>query len=692
MPNTIPPEMLDELVDLESTEEIYPEEEQSPIRKEIDSDGPVDEVTGLPEDVIKAILTCYKLYEEEDRPIREVMTLFWKKLENYFHGIQRIFLDATARDWRRVYEDEDEVDSDIDPTFYDKIVNVFRAHGESLIAALSIKTPNTIFYPDDADVVEDIDTAKACTKIDRLIDKHNDAILVFIKSLFILYNCGVVACYIYNRKSNKYGSVEIPNYGEDVPVTTVNITCQVCGNLQDQIIYKGELDPSTLPSQITCETCGNTEVPKIETTQELIPQIVGYTNEPKSRIMMDVFSPLYAYFPFYARKQEHIPYLCLKFEQHYAALKARYKNLVKAGKLPRGGSSKDAYERDLRTFSYWQSSEQNNLITTACYWQRDWAFEILEDEELVTKCKKYFPDGCYAVIINDVVAEAYNEDLDDHWEISSHPLSNFLHADPIGKPIAPLQELRNEAVDLVVETFEHSIPETFVDKEVLNFDSYSKERAKPGMKYPVKRPPQGSISDSFYADKSAAITEEHEAFIKRLDVDGQFVIGDFPSVYGGPATSGSKTAKEYVESRAMALQRLNTTWTVLKHWWARCKGKAVPLYIHNMIEDEKYVDRSKQSETGFVNVWIRQTELTGKLGSVEADSEEELPMSSAQLKSLFVELMTLNNETINDGLFHPQNLPLMTKALGAPDFHIPGSDDRDKQFSEIAELLRGQAI
>ena len=43
-----------------------------------------------------------------------------------------------------------------------------------------------------------------------------------------------------------------------------------------------------------------------------------------------------------------------------------------------------------------------------------------------------------------------------------------------------------------------------------------------------------------------------------LIADGQFVLGDFPSIYGGPAQSGSKTAREYLESRAVALQRLGS--------------------------------------------------------------------------------------------------------------------------------------
>lgn len=656
-----------------------------------DENLPIDEATGLPQEIVDAIIAASNFYEEEDRPLREVMIGFWKKLENYFNGIQRIFWDFGVRDWKRVDIDQNQ----LDPNLYDKIINIYRAHGESIISALSIKLPSAIFYPDDADVIEDVETAKACSKIKTLIEKHNDGILIFIKSIFILFNCGVVAAYIYNRKKSDYGTIKVPTMGKDVTVSNLNLNCSNCGNNIQQSEFKDaspEIIQNSIPQFLTCPNCGVEAEPVPELTEELIPQIVGYTDEPKSRTMIEVFSPLYVYMPFYARKQELMPYLRLKFEQHFALLKNNYPKLAKLNKIPRGGSH-DVTGKYARSYSYIYDTDNQNLVTTDCIWLRPWAFECLDDEELVKKLKAQFPDGCYAVIIKGVVAEAYNESLDEHWQISHHPLSHHLHADPIGKPLAPVQELKNETTDLAIDTFEHSIPETFADAEVLDFAKYGKAQALPGMVYPVKKPISGgSIGDSFYALKTATLNEEIDSFNRRLDSDGQFVIGSFPSIYGGPAVSGSKTAKEYTESRAMALQRLNTTWTMLKYWWAKVIGRAVPIYIKGMRSDEKYVEKSTKSETGFVNVWIKQTELQGKLGSVEADAEEDLPVSSGQLKDVLVQLMTLNNDFVNEALYHPQNTPLISKALGAPEFYIPGQDDRDKQFAEFAELLKSGPI
>lgn len=687
--------------------------------------------SGYPEEVEKALLALDELFSKEDEGIRNQWLAFWKKLDNYFNGIQRIFWDFDAESWRGIDEEN------LDPSMYDKIINVYRAHGEAIIAALSVKLPNVAFYPDDADVTEDIDTAKAYSKVSELISKHNQGLLLFIRALFILYNQGVCAAYIYNRSKSEYGTIQVPEYGEDVEVTTHTLTCPVCRGFirsfetkapaqvenaqpisdptqqgappaqaepQAQQGFSQQQQPMPEPQgqaispqaqppaqeipqaqgQIElCPNCGAEVEPEDEAIDEKFPQIVGYNEQSKSRTIIDVFGPMYAHMPFYARKQEHMPYVRLRFEQHFSLLKAIYPNIK--DKIS-GATDAQSYDREVRAYNNLDDVYTKNLVTSTCAWYRPWAFEVLDDDS-AKLLHETFPDGVYFVRLKDLVAEARPEKLDEHWEITNNPLSNYIHADPIGKPMAPIQEIRNELTDLALDTFEHSIPETFVDADVLDFTKYGTSTAKPGMKYQVKKPMGGTIKDSFYSDKPASMSTEMIEYRKTLDQDGQFVLGSFPSIYGGPATSGSKTAKEYTESRAMALQRLNTTWSMLKHWWAGVMSKAVPLFVEALVEDEKYVMR--EGNTGFLNVWIRQAELTGKVGRVEPEANEELPASFSQYKQILMELMGMQNDQINAAIFNPANTGNVAKVLGWPDFHIPGQDDRDKQYGEIADMLQG---
>jgi len=632
------------------------------------------------ENVHRCTLTLFEEYKKEEQDIRETRIAFWKKLENYFDGIQNIFFDYGARDWRRV----DSTNPVFDPNLYDKIVNIYRAHGESIIAALSVKLPRVIFYPDDADNVEDVDTARACNDVKKLIEKDNNGTLCLIKALYYLWNQGVAAAYVYNRASNEYGTIKVPQYGPDVPVHTTDYYCPVCTQHLDQQQIKGLPEPQH-PDMALCPKCGPVS-PIPDTISELLPQVLGYTDEAKSRTIIDVFGPMSAQMPFYARKQEHMPYLMLRFEQHEALLKSVYKDVAEKIR----GKSDSNFDRTARMQNNnWDSNQ--HLVTTSCCWFRPWSFSVLSEQDAEMMLAK-FPDGLYAVILNDdLVAETREESLDKHWAVTHSPLGNFIHTDPLGKTLAPVQDIRNEAVDLSIETFEHSIPETFADPDVLNFEAYGETAAAPGMKYEAKPKAGRSLAESFHTIKTATVNDEMENFIKRTDADGQFVSGSFPSIYGGPNTSGSKTAKEYSESRAMALQRLNTTFTIIKDWWARVMACGVQNYITGMVEDTRIVSKGP-SGSGFVNKWIKQSELSGKIGRVEADAEEELPSSYAQIKSTIMELVTLNSDDINTALFDPANSPIIAKAIGIPDAKIPGADSRDKQIGEIAELLKNAPI
>lgn len=638
-----------------------------------------DELTGLPQDLVEVVLSISQEYEKEDRDEREEKRPLWLKLENYFDGFQRRYWDAVRKDWRVLPDDEEYETS----RHYDKVINIYRAHAESIIAALSTKLPSAVFYPEDADVIEDLETAKVCVKIKKLVERHNNGKLLLIRSLMYLFNTGLVAAYIYNRKNSSYGTYQKPIYSKEaITVTTVSLNCAECGSQVDEIIFKDER--GKIPEEEKkCEVCGYNGVPVEEEYTDDIPQITGYTNEPKSRTAIEVFSPLFVHIPLYARSQELCPYIRLKFEQHYSLIKDKYPNLVKKQNV----STRTELDADERGISL----NAKNLVTVECLWVRGWGINIHEDKEKIKKLREKFPDGFYCVIIDGQLCEIHNENLDDHWEISVNPLSEYLHAQPLGKPVAPIQDLKNEVVDLQIETFEHAIPETHARADVVDFKKYAKSRATPGMVYPAMTPSDGSpLGNAFHTIKTATLSEESDLFNKRLDNEAQFVLGSFPSIYGGPATSGSKTAREYEQSRTMALQRLGTTWKLMQNFWTPLMGKAVQLYIKALKssnQDEKFVER--EPNVGFINIWLKQSELEGKIGRVEPDVEEDLPQTANQLKDVAIQLLTMGNEDINEAMMHPQNAPFLTKILGAPEFFIPGSDSRDKQYAEFSELVQG---
>lgn len=598
-------------------------------------------------------LNIAKDYEKEDEFFRSGHLRSLKKKELYWRGEQRIFWNDSDGAWRSandltVFEKEE-----YNLASYDRVINVYRPHGESIIAALSIQTPNVVFFPADADNPQDIMTAKGYSKLSESIQKHNKSALVFIKALHILYNQGPVFFYNFMHTSEAYGMRQIPQT-EYKPVTKLILNPQT-GQMEQKV--------------------------------EVLPHLVGFTEEPKSKPQTAVYGPLNVEVPSHVKMQEDTPYLKLEFEQHISVIRATYHEKYDELKAETWGSNyEERYARSRNSFD-----DRYELATVKIFWFRPWAMATRSKEDYQRFSSKY-PNGARVVIVNRKVLEVTNEALDDHWTISFPIFSETIHAEAMGEPAIEVQELRNDAVNLADQLIRHGVPETYADNEVLDFKAYANSPKAPGQIFPVKPRPGRSISDGFHTLKTATVSQEVDVYVKRLDQDGQFVTGAFPSIYGGPAQGGSKTAAEYSMSHQQALQRVSTYWKLLCQLWADGHAKAAREYALYLIEHNETDQYVKKNGNSFVNVWTRHAELEGKVGSVEPEASESLPMSSSQIRDLLMRVIQLQDPVLNGTLYHPENAQMVATALGMPSLYIPGNDDRNKQLVEIQLLSQSQPI
>lgn len=657
------------------------------------------------EETIKTNLkTIADHFGEEDRAVRERQIRLYRKLKYYWNGFTRIWYSETAHDWRVWGNLSD--DSDGDDSYYDKPVNIFKAYLESIIAALSISTPGIRCAPDDADNPLDISTAKAGNKIAELIAKHNNVTFLWLHALYIYCTEGMVACYSYSKEDDSYGTYEEKEYKDDVEERYI---CPSCGEqISDTLFTQAEQD-EFMPDDgdieinnlienegmITCPECSEMIDPDLEKSKLVVTKLTGITHKPKTRQCMEVYGGLYVKVPNYAMKQEDIPYLIFSYETHYANALDRFPFL--RDKIMKGGSTYaasgigDPYERWGRLSTQYYGEYPINNVTIRNIWLRPASYNILSSDTDVAELKKQFPNGCKIVFVDDCIASAENESLDDCWTLTHNPLSDYLQHDPLGLLLVSVQDITNDLISLVIQTIEQGIPQTFVDPAVVNQDEYNQQENTPGALYSTK--PQGAnknISESFFTFKAATLSEEVLPFSDRIQQMGQLVSGALPSLFGGQSEAGSKTASEYAMSRSQALQRLQTPWKMLSIWWKEIFSKVVPAYIKDMAEDERLVEKDKQGN--YVNVFVRKAEVQGKIGDIELESSEQLPTTWAQIKDVIMKLMELNNPQLLEALFSPENLPWIGEALGLTSFKLPGEDDRQKQYEEIQQLLMSEPI
>lgn len=641
-------------------------------------------------------------FDKEDRFIRERQIRTWRRLKLFWDGFQRTYYSEVAHDWR-VY-DPQQAEDDAQQSYYDKPINVFKAYLESIIAALSVTVPPVKCYPDDADNPNDLNTAKAGDKIAQLIYRHNDVPLLWLNALYVFCTEGMVAAYNYTKEDESYGTYEQHDY-EEVPENHQITTCPLCGmEIEDKIvdsfdnIEKDEFAPGpddvALHSLLNqgmevCPNCAQMIDPEIRQSTTVVTRLVGTTHQPKARQCIECYGGLYVKIPSWAKKQKDIPYLIYSYETHYTNVIERFPHLydkLRGSTEPKG--TYDAYEAWGRLSTQYLGAYPRDTVTVRNNWFRPSAFNILPEEDS-KKLKELFPDGCRVVFANDEFCEATNECLDDCWTLTYNPLTDYLQHDPLGLLLTSIQEITNDLVSLTLQTVEHGIPQTFVDKGVLDFQAYRNTEVAPGMIFPVTAKSGKSIGDSFYEVKTATLSGEVMPFGEKIQSLGQLVSGALPSLFGGQM-SESKTASEYSMSRAQALQRLQNTWKIFTYWWKNIFGKVIPAYLKCIQEDEREVEMNEFGN--FVNTYIRYAELQGKIGRVELEANENLPMTWQQKKDVVMMLLQSGNPEILAILGAPENLPVIREAIGLTDFFVPGEDDREAEYEEIKQLVSSEPI
>src|SRR5688572_7194972 len=95
-----------------------------------------------------AILAITKTFETDDEQAHDNYRRRGRKNELYWNAIQDTFWSDTANDWRLLSERDEEAEVNFeDADEYNTVINIYRAYGESIIAALTAGLPNVRFYP-----------------------------------------------------------------------------------------------------------------------------------------------------------------------------------------------------------------------------------------------------------------------------------------------------------------------------------------------------------------------------------------------------------------------------------------------------------------------------------------------------------------------------------------------------------------
>lgn len=665
----------------------------------------------LTEKEIEAIENIIEDFENDDQSVRERQIRDWKRLELMWAGFNNFYWDYVAHDWRMFgYPSSDSGTDDNQGGSYDKNINVFRAYGETIIAALSATVPPIKGLPDDADNENDVLTARSANKIAELLYPQLNAPLLWVRILFTYYLQGCVASYNWTDEDEKYGTVDLPEE-EEKEVDGEQSICKNCGNIisereivegiinqesdeydpgDDDILIKDLIGDGT--AKTLCPECLTSTDPERVKTKIVVTRIIGKTAQAKSKQCIEINGGLYVRIPNWARTQKETPYIFYDYECHFSTLYEEYPVLwekfkdIENAKI-NSPDGNQLYERWGRLNPAYRGEYPFNCPTLKQRWLRKSAFNSLSDEKLAKKLKKKFPDGCYAVKVNDQFLFACNESMDDHWTLMINPLSNNITYDALAQLEVAVQEITTNLLSLELQCIEHSVPTVFFNPKFLNAEQFRNTEVAPGGMYPTKTIGENrNITDGFHTIQTASVSSELDPFSSKINEMGQFVLGATPQIWGGSSNSSSRTASQYAMQRNGAQVRLSAlTGRTVNIFWKTIWSKVIPAYMKCMLEDERLV--KPQGSDSFSQTIIRKSETEGKIGDYYLEAPEGLPQSLDQVRDTMMEIMKSGNEQLMSALFTPENIPNLVKLYGIPDFEVPGQKDREKQYEEIRQLV-----
>jgi hypothetical protein len=426
--------------------------------------------------------------------------------------------------------------------------------------------------------------------------------------------------------------------------------------------------------------------------------------EKEEREISEAFGTLETKVPMRARNIKKCPYFIIS--QEIECVEAKEDNPEFADKISPGPSGfGEEYERTARMGVLSGGSKlltadvQSHLVTQHWVWMRPSWFHNVgkkqgtkstkndegKHQEITKELRELFPNGCHVCFMGDVYVGSRAESMDDHLEVSFPLPGDSMSRRSMGWSIVPVQNTTNDSYNLWKETYDYTIPVTWINAKIADMPAIREQISEPGNHIPFGKPAGESMEDQFHTENPASVSADFVSFVQ--DVRGnlaQFISGAVPSLWGG-AMPDQKTASGYAMAREQALGQMGLPWGSMQRHFARIYEQAV------MIAAEKRGDTSLNVEiTGKRGTRVEEMNFGNiSVGKILCfpDVDSSFPETFSAKRQSLMQLISMAGEAILPFLQTPNNLKVFLQALGVEDFEIPAESAGDQQLREMEKLL-----
>ena len=645
-----------------------------------------------------ALVRRYKAQWQQDR-----MLIMQRCLENleFFKGNQYVsfdpanfqFFDAIA--W---FQDNDE-DAD-DSELFKHCNNFYQMLCTGFVAALSPQVPKSVYLPENAEVLEDVATAKASQTLIDIIERQNKEHSMLKQQLLYMFTCGSQFRHTrYLVDADLAGTHDEPVFGVvDTQILPDRYHCFNCG--MD--------NPAASMGLVMSRQCMNPKCASPLGPESYYPAVSGpmvqqtSTQEvPNGQVTQTIYSPLEIDCDPSAKTLKQTPILNKATEVHLAALRTSYPDMFDELNSASGAgvSNNGALDRLVRTSVYaeagYTTAEGLDMKPTLDQtWIQPWAFALEDDKEFVARVKKGFPQGMLLINVGETFLEARPANLLKEWTWAGTHEGFGMYPPAPGDVILPFQKRYNNIANMIDDFMERcSAGMTLANTDVIDAKSINGKQLLPGVLNEVKfkrTAPGTSFADAIYQFKFE-LQETAYQYLEALISNAQLFAGIPAQVYGGEGDPNIQTKGGQEQQLNTAMGKLNIYWDNLREEHAEADELGIKCAQDNLTEDMRQVVQERGSE--YRNNYVRLDDLQGNIKAYP-DTDQGFPITASELRERWMNLIqqAATNMFVQEIFKIPANVQQAATALGVPSMVIPGSPMASKVYQVLDKLQKAKVV
>lgn len=306
----------------------------------------------------------------------------------------------------------------------------------------------------------------------------------------------------------------------------------------------------------------------------------------------------------------------------------------------------------------------------------------MKSVKVIDWVRQNFPDGMKICIVGNKIAAIYNESIDDVWAATPVEADETLATPAYMEDMIDCQDQVNDRLEISREADERSIPFTIANPSVLRPSTVDRMGRRVA-EFVFAKPGAGGFGNDFYKVAGAdPMPHIYDSAMRTLDASRQ-ITGITEAIFGA---SSAQTLGEAEMNRNQALAVLGLSWFFLRKGWERAKRNGIMQVVRHATDGKIYYPKHADPFRRGVDLPDGYEELLD--GGWKMESDESMPVTIAQIRTWLFKLLESPNVELPQqlGMFHLDNLDIMSDVFGVPGWVIPQHKDM-LAINDIIEQL-----